>query len=379
MAGGVGVIPAPVGIQGRGQGFDGIPPVCGRRNSRGSRAAHGGLEPLGKVNMQELQDKRLLYRLAFFGLFVLAPLLDVFRLDLNLGHFILFGQAWTLGLDPFLQGQAGIGNAAINLLLRGFLPILLMGGGLLWLAWKYGRLYCGWLCPHFSVVEMINGLMLRASGKPTLWERKPLPRQQADGSHLPRHRRYWIPTLLVILGMSFLWALTLLTYLLPPKEIYANLWAGELTANQTRFIIVATLAFVVEFSLARHLFCRFGCAVGLFQSLLWMANRRAMVVGFDGGRASACASCNAACDNACPMRLKPRSIKRKMFTCTQCAECVSACTAVQRGNPDGSLLHWVQGEAALAVADAESKHVKSPCAVGADDPRTPLDELVRES
>jgi ferredoxin-type protein NapH len=26
---------------------------------------------------------------------------------------------------------------------------------------------------------------------------------------------------------------------------------------------------------ARHLFCRFGCAVGLFQSLAWMANPKA--------------------------------------------------------------------------------------------------------
>jgi ferredoxin-type protein NapH len=30
--------------------------------------------------------------------------------------------------------------------------------------------------------------------------------------------------------------------------------------------------FTLEFALARHLFCRFGCAVGLFQSLAWMAN-----------------------------------------------------------------------------------------------------------
>ena len=300
-----------------------------------------------------LQDRRFMFRFGFFVLFILAPPLDIFRLDLNLGHFILFGFDWTLGLDPFLRGEVGVDQAALNLLLRGFLPILLIGGGLLWVAWKYGRLYCGWLCPHFSVVEMINGLMQRASGKPTLWEKGRLPERQPDGQIRKPDRRYWPLTLLVVFSMSALWAIVLLTYLLPPKEIYANLLHGTLTRNQFTFISVATLAFIIEFTFARHLFCRFGCAIGLFQSLAWMANKRAMVVGFDGNRARACADCNAACDNACPMRLKPRSIKRKMFTCTQCAQCISACTEVQKPNQAAPLLQWVEQECALQVSDRE--------------------------
>ena len=46
-----------------------------------------------------------------------------------------------------------------------FLPLLLLLGIGFYVAWKWGRLYCGWLCPHFSVVEMINALMRRAHGK----------------------------------------------------------------------------------------------------------------------------------------------------------------------------------------------------------------------
>ena len=308
----------------------------------------------------DLRDRRLLTRTAFFVLFVLAPPLDLFRLDLHQGHFILLGLDWTLGLDPFLRGETGVGDAAWNLFWRGFLPIMVLGGGLLWTAWRYGRLYCGWLCPHFSVVEVINGLMLRASGKPTLWEKQPLPERQPDGSTIKPDRRLWPITLLAVVLFAALWAITLLTYLLPPKEIYTNLLTAQLTRNQAVFIGVATLAFMTEFLLARHLFCRFGCAVGLFQSLVWMANKRALVVGFDGARASACASCNAACDNACPMRLKPRSIKRKMFTCTQCTACVSACTDVQAAHNAPPLLQWVQDECALQVSDRE--HGRRPAA-----------------
>lgn len=288
------------------------------------------------------ENQRLLARAAFFALFVLAPPLDLFRLDLNLGHFIVVGRPWTLGLAAFQSGEIGSGQAALNLLVRGFLPGAALVGLLGFTAWKWGRVYCGWLCPHFSVVEAINNLMQRAFGKPTLWERR------TPGA--ARDRRYTVVVAAGVLGFAFLWALTLLTYLLPPREIYHNLLTASLTRNQGIFLGAATAAFSLEFLLARHLFCRFGCAVGVFQSFVWMASKRAMVVGFDGARAAACVGCDAACDHACPMRLKPRTIKRYKFACTQCGQCLNTCEVVQRDNPDGTLLHWVSKEAALQMS-----------------------------
>ena len=46
------------------------------------------------------------------------------------------------------------------------------------------------------------------------------------------------------------------------------------------------------------------------------------------------------------MRLKPRNVKRWMFACTQCGQCISACGTVNRDNPQGPLLRWVSNEAA---------------------------------
>lgn len=297
------------------------------------------------------QRRRLLMRTTFFALFVLAPPLDIFRLDLTLGHFILFGQPWTLGLEAFQAGQLEPGAAAFNLVVRGFLPIAAVVLGLGWVAWRFGRVYCGWLCPHFSVVEAVNALMRRASGKPTLWEKQTLPEELPDGRRVVPRPVYWAVVGVAVLGFAFLWALTLLTYLLPPVEIYHNLAHASLTRNQSIFLVAATTVFSLEFLLARHLFCRFGCAVGVFQSFLWMANPRAMVVGFQKHRGRLCADCNAACDAACPMRLKPRTVKRRMFTCTQCAQCVNACSHVRRGDPAGPLVTWVQGDRALPVAE----------------------------
>ncbi|MBL3528322.1 MAG: 4Fe-4S binding protein [gamma proteobacterium endosymbiont of Lamellibrachia anaximandri] len=298
----------------------------------------------------ERQRLRSWFQAGFFLLFVLAPPLDLFRFDLNLNHFFFLGMHWTLGLDALMAGEISGLEAGLNILVRGFVPLLLIGGGLIWIAFRYGRLYCGWLCPHFSVVETINRLMFRASGKQSIWEKSPQPELQPDGATLKPEKRFWPLTWLAALGFAFLWAVVLLTYLLPPSEIYHNLLHGSLTSNQARFIGVGTLLLFIEFMFARHLFCRFGCVVGLFQSLAWMANDRGMVVGFDRNRARLCGDCNNACDNICPMRLKPRTIKRRMFTCTECAQCISACEQVQAPQRQKTLLHWVEDEAAIQVA-----------------------------
>ena len=302
---------------------------------------------------QSIQHNRLLARSAFFLLFVLAPPLNVFRLDLDLGHLIIFGQNWTLGGGALLAGEITATQAALRIVLYGFIPIVLLVGAGFFISWKFGRIYCGWMCPHFSVVEVINSLMRRASGKPTLWEREPLPERQPDGRIESPDRRYWLLVAPAVAGFALLWAVVLLTYLLPPKEIYGNLLTGTLTRNQTLFLTVATTVFFAEFLLARHLFCRFGCAVGLFQSYVWMFNKKALVVGFDHTRRQTCVDCNAACDNACPMRLKPRSIKRKMFSCTECGRCIQACNEVQADNPQGSLLQWVSGACAGDVSERD--------------------------
>ncbi|ATE59699.1 4Fe-4S binding protein [Thauera sinica] len=299
---------------------------------------------------RQMQTRRLLFQIGFFVLFVAAPVFDIFRYDLKANHAWLLGMQWRLGMDDFLAGRIGTLEAAANLALRLFLPLLAGAAAFLWVAWKWGRLYCGWLCPHFSVVETINRLMVRASGKPSVWERSALPPWQPDGSPLRTDARWWLVVLPAAVGFAFLWAVVFLTYLLPPFEVYANLFGGELSRNQTIFLAAATVVLSFEFLFARHLFCRYVCAVGLFQSLAWMGNKSAMVVGFRRSRAADCASClpdrQSACDAVCPMRLTPRNIKRHMFTCTQCAQCVDACAQTQRDNPDGPLLSWVAGEAA---------------------------------
>ena len=299
----------------------------------------------------------------FFVLFILAPVFDLFRYDLNADHAWLLGMEWRLGLDPFLAGEASALEAAGSIIVNLFVPLLGLAALVIGVAWRWGRLYCGWLCPHFSVVAAINTYKRRATDKPSVWESRQLPPREPDGRPVRYDSRWWFITVPLAVGFAFVWAVVLLTYLLPPFQVYSHLLALAPSRNEAIFIVAGTVLLSIEFLFARHLFCRYACAVGMFQSLAWMGNRDAMVVGFARDRAADCASCYSACDHVCPMRLKPRNIKRTMFTCTQCAQCVSACETTQQHNPRGPLLQWVADEAARhneAAFAAPKPERKSP-------------------
>ena len=288
--------------------------------------------------MKNLQRNRLVTRTAFFFLFLLAPVLDIFRFDLTETHFIILGQALSLDITKSWVLTSTPLDTGLRILFRFVLPLIAIIATGIFIFWKWGRIYCGWLCPHFSVVETINDLMHSRTGKVTLWE-KATPGSEDKGGFFD-----WFVIVLVSVVIAFSWALGLLSYLLPPIPLYTDLVYFELSRGETVFLCVATLAFTIDFVFARHLFCKYGCAVGVFQSLFWMMNPKSMVVEFDRERASLCKDCDKDCEEACPMRLPVRSFKRSKFTCTQCAQCISACVEVQKDNADGSLLAWDEGE-----------------------------------
>ncbi|WP_434515478.1 4Fe-4S binding protein [Dechloromonas sp. ARDL1] len=322
-----------------------------------------------------LQRARLLAQMGFFALFAVTPIFDLFRYDLTEKHAYFLTMPWHLGIDELIAGTGDPKIAAVNIILFLFLPVLGTLALIIGVAWKWGRLYCGWLCPHFSVVETINRLMLFATGKHSVWDKKQTPPWEPDGTPMPRDWRYWFAVVPAAIGFAFAWAVVGLTYLMPPFQVYGGLLNFTLLRGEVIFLCAATTVLTLEFLFARHLFCRFGCAIGIFQSFAWIVNKKAMVVGFDRQRITDCANCmkgcgtaanttlarqglhaikdaepgppsGSACDAVCPMRLKPRNVKRWMFACTQCGQCISACATTNRDNPKGQLLRWVSNDAA---------------------------------
>jgi len=56
------------------------------------------------------QQKRLIWQSSFFVLFLFAPILDIFRFDLNENHLVLFGQPWLLGIDTSKEASEMLWN-----------------------------------------------------------------------------------------------------------------------------------------------------------------------------------------------------------------------------------------------------------------------------
>jgi len=283
------------------------------------------------------QNFRTISQVSFFILFCTAPIFNLFRFDLDEGHFYLLTFHWSVGIGENLTS----GLLAINLLVYGLLPIVFVLVLAFYLFYKFGRIYCGWLCPHFSVVELINQHLGKAIGKLSIWDREKLPKRQVDGHPRKQNRWWWFVVVPLAVSMAFLWATVLIGYVINPFKIYYGLFNHSLSFSEQTFIITATAILSFEFLFARHLFCRFGCAFGMFQSLAWMSNRKGLVISFDKNRASQCKTCDSYCDHACPMRLKPRGMKRHMFSCTQCTQCLNACDISQKGSP---VLRWKAGE-----------------------------------
>ncbi len=121
-------------------------------------------------------------------------------------------------------------------------------------------------------------MMLKRLGKPSIWEKS---------SKAEVGLSAWLVICSVAFFMAFIWGFTLLSYLIDPFQLYADIFSFELSGGPLIFLCVSTVLFFTDFVLARHLFCKYGCAVGIFQSLLWMANKKALIVSFESSRASA--------------------------------------------------------------------------------------------
>ena len=167
------------------------------------------------------------------------------------------------------------------------------------------------------MVETINQTLRRAIGKQSLWDKEPFQ------SAIPMARRskadaiWWlgvIPlshTLCLHLGAG---AVDL------PATSSRNLWqsmAGQLTRNQSIFLIAASIAFFVEFMFARHLFCLTLALWDYFKAWLgWPTKSHGgRLRAPTGPRLRNLSVCLRSC--VCPMRLQPRSVKRMMFACVQ--------------------------------------------------------------
>ncbi|MGE0200331.1 MAG: 4Fe-4S binding protein [Candidatus Melainabacteria bacterium] len=257
--------------------------------------------------------------------FFLGPLLNLFRLDMIHLKLIWLGKTlpMTFGTMLWLPVSFYLGVVAIGIV-----------------SFLWGRLFCGWACPHNTLTEWTR--VFRAA-----WGREPYPtwalrlfqKQPALKSAWP-----WLSILLAILITATL-SLLLAHTIVPLDWMTAQYASGRphvaLVFGNVLFTLIGLFLLF-----AGHDFCRTCCPYGMAQSMsaYQEGKWRPMEILFTGSNMAAdCRTCTA-CQQVCPVDLDPRHAENlkvgEFFGCFNCGECIDACKQVHVFKKQSGLLKF---------------------------------------
>jgi cytochrome c oxidase accessory protein FixG len=243
-------------------------------------------------------------------------------IDIERSEFYLFGS--TFNAQDFWLAFFPLSGA-------GFLLIVATA---LW-----GRVWCGYACPHTVFLEGVFRPIERWLEGPRTTR---LRRNQAG----PSFDKFWRKALKhsIYLALSFVLAHVMVSYFVSLPRLY-RMVLGDPLDHPTAFVWAAalTLLLYVNFSWFREQLCLIVCPYGRLQSVL--TDHDTVVIGYDRERgeprgkatdpkAGACVDCNR-CVVVCPTGIDIRN--GLQIDCVGCARCIDACDEVmdRLGRPRG--------------------------------------------
>ncbi len=232
--------------------------------------------------MKWLVFVRRLVQWALAILFLAAPALDLWRLDVINGRIYLFGRSL-----PWGQGYHFL------------LFVLAVAFGVLLMNLVVGRVFCSWACPQNSASELADWLVAGRYG--------------LIGSLL-------LPIVSVILGLATL------MYFVPPRLVISQFLGSQPPLPLVLFALVLSLLIYMNISRIRHLYCRWACPYGLLQTGLSVPGALRVLYPRDQADPAFCHECRA-CVEKCYMDINPMRLRHD--ACLNCGDCLSACEAAR--------------------------------------------------
>lgn len=264
----------------------------------------------------------------FWGLCFLAPLLNIFRVDMIHQHLIFMNHPYPFDVEHLMWLPIVFYGAVILIAITSFI---------------WGRLFCGWACPHNTLTEWTQSIraMLGLVEQPR-WMRRLVKHYPAVKPCLP----------FVSVGLAFILttalSVSLSFYVVPPLWVLAQYQGGAphiaLVWGHMLFVLIGLFLL-----LAGNNFCRTCCPYGLAQSVsayhegsLW----RPMEIQFLGEKETQCKTCKA-CESVCPVDIDPRAgtltghlAVGQFEGCFNCGECIDICKFIHTVKPHESLLSF---------------------------------------
>lgn len=249
----------------------------------------------------------------FWSLVFLGPAFNLFRVNMIDQRLIFLGRDLPFEFNTLMWLPVGFYGAVILIGVVSFI---------------WGRLFCGWTCPHNTLTEWTRPLraMIGREEKPR-WMKLLL----RDRPGLQKAFYFISPAIAITLTFAF--SVLLSFYVVPPAFVLGQYASGHphialLWGNMLFMLIGLFLLY------AGHDFCRTCCPYGMGQSVsAYHENSRwrPMEIAFSGDKAEDCKTCKA-CQIVCPVEVDPRDatlaggLKVGQFDgCFNCGECIDAC------------------------------------------------------
>lgn len=264
-------------------------------------------------------------QIAVILLFCLLPWLNAEgfpQLTGTLFSFDFFGIPFA---DP-----AGALQAAVNAALLGAplaATVCLGALGALLVAFFFGRVFCGWLCPYGFFSECVWHLRGR-QGK-----------NAVNRAHALKIFLVKAGILLLSLAAVALFGFPLLSLLSFPGELSllpVLVWQHDSIYLLAAAFFLPLLLLCLEFISGRRLWCTYACPQSVLLGLAASA-RPDRLAGLEIGWQSGACTCGARspCREACPAQLNPRTKNGpSRRDCLMCGDCVKACSRY------GKALRW---------------------------------------
>ncbi len=220
-----------------------------------------------------------------------------------------------------------------------FFPLSGIGFTLIVFSALWGRVWCGYACPHTVFLEGVFRRVERWLEGSAAQRKRAAKVAWTAGLVLRRVVKYAI-----WMAIAFVLAHTMLGYFMPAREVLAAI-TGPPGAHPTAFWFVTILTLIVYFNFAwfREQLCIVICPYGRLQGVLY--DRDTVNVGYDRKRGEPRGRHDAAqrgdcidcfrCVAVCPTGIDIRN--GTQLECVGCANCVDACDEVMDkvGQPRG--------------------------------------------
>ena|GEM_PF-436704 len=264
----------------------------------------------------------------FWAMVFLGPVFNLVRVDMLTQHMLYFGKSYPFNFNSLMWLPIGFYGAVILIGIASFV---------------WGRIFCGWACPHNTLTEWTIGLRALVGR-----EKMPVSLKRFMNRFPAPLWVYRTVSILLGFALTFTLGVLLSFYVIPPNWGFAQYLSGNphpalVWGNGLLMLIGLFLLY------AGHDFCRTCCPYGMAQSIsAYHENSRwrPMEIQFTGNKEDECKSCQG-CQSVCPVEIDPRDgtlvgqLKVGVFDgCFNCGECVDACKSIQHYRKKPGLLSF---------------------------------------